>query len=81
MEILAQEILTIMKADISVTEEEQRFRPDNSEVYRLLGDGSELLKHTTWQPQHTFSEALSKTISWFSKAENLEHYRSKGYQI
>jgi dTDP-glucose 4,6-dehydratase len=44
--------------------EEQRLRPDASEVDRLCADSTLLKQLTSWAPQVTLREGLAQTIDW-----------------
>ncbi len=80
-----QYISEIMNADIKVKEEKERLRPQNSEVNRLFGDNSLILKLTDWYPKYSgiegFKKGLDKTINWFLKKENLDLYKNINYHI
>lgn len=58
-----------------------RLRPENSEVYRLLGDNSKLKKLTGFTPAYNIEKGLIETIEWFSKKENLMKYKTNIYNI
>ena len=59
--------------------EEERFRPEKSEVDRLLCDASLAKKFTGWQPEHTLEEGLEITAHWMEK--HLHSYRAKIYNV
>jgi NAD dependent epimerase/dehydratase len=64
-------IKEIMNSDVKFITEEQRIRPENSEVFRLWGDNSLIKILTGWQPEIQFKEGLKDTINWFLIPENL----------
>lgn len=72
-------IAKLMGKDIEIKIESQKMRPDLSEVNRLFGSNTKLLKKTSWEPKYSgmdgFKKGLIKTIDWFSKKENLENYK------
>lgn len=78
---LAEKIISIVGSDAFVVTEQQRMRPDKSEVERLLGDNKKILQHTNWKPQYFIGEGLKHTIDWFSKQENLLHYKADIYNV
>ena len=43
-------IAEVMNADVEISTDQQRLRPDGSEVNRLYGDNTRLLQLTGWQP-------------------------------
>lgn len=71
----------VMGADLVVTQEDQRLRPEGSEVMRLLADHSELSGLTGWQPEFTLEEGLRRTAAWFTDPVNLARYRVDQYTV
>ena len=62
---LARLILDIMgKRDVEILSEEQRIRPENSEVYELICNNQKAKEICGWEPKHTMKEGLGKTIEW-----------------
>jgi dTDP-glucose 4,6-dehydratase len=78
-------IADIMDAKIKVEIDEQRLRPEKSEVDRLWADNSRAKELTGWDPLYHGLEGLRRgltdTIEWFKKFENLRNYRSGIYNI
>ncbi len=78
-------IAEIMGKDVTVTTDNQRLRPKNSEVERLWADNEKMKKLTGWQPEYGgkdgFRRGLTETINWFSDAENLKGYKTDIYNI
>ena len=60
---------------------DERLRPENSEVFRLIGDASKINAITGWKPNYTFYEGLAETVEWFKKSENLNRYKAWLYNI
>lgn len=77
-------ISKIMNSEIEIVEENERIRPEKSEVNRLYGCNDKLLKLTGWEPKFKgiegFKEGLKLTIDWFSDSNNLSYY-SSNYEI
>ena len=75
----------IMGAGAVATEDPNRIRPKNSEVERLFSDNTKAKSVLGWQPEivgiEGFRVGLEKTIDWFSKPENLAHYRPDEYTV
>lgn len=71
----------IMERPARPVGDDQRLRPDGSEVMRLVCDASALREATGWQPRHTLEEGLRKTAAWFGAAENLARYRWDEYNV
>jgi NAD dependent epimerase/dehydratase len=71
----------IMKSDVQLIEDGQRFRPENSEVIRLWGDNSLIKELTGFQPRYTIEKGLEETCAWFTNPENLKKYKTNIYNI
>lgn len=76
---LAVEIIAQIKPEARIVCDEQRLRPQKSEVNRLLGSNEKIQKLTNWKPSYTFSEGISETIAWIR--DNLEKYKTNIYNI
>lgn len=74
-------LISELNPTASVVTEEQRLRPDTSEVFRLIGDNKKITTLTPWRPEHDLHEGLKKTIEWFKKAENLSRYKAWIYNL
>lgn len=78
-------IAEIIGKEINITSDEQRLRPEKSEVERLLADNSKAQEVLGWTPQYGGEEGLrrglEKTIEWFAKPENLALYKSGEYTL
>ena len=61
--------------------EDDRLRPEKSEVFRLIGDASKLKSFTTWSPQYDLEPGLRETIKWFKLPNNLSRYKAWQYNI
>lgn len=75
----------VMNADLEIVTDEQRMRPESSEVNRLFGDNTRLQQLTGWQPAYGgfdgFRRGLSLTAEWFSDPSNLCRYRPGSYTV
>ena len=78
-------IAEIMGADIEIITDENRLRPDKSEVERLWASNEKAKRLVGWEPQYGglegFKRGLKETIDWFTKAENLKNYKADIYNI
>lgn len=74
---LALLIASIMGKTIKISSEENRLRPEKSEVERLVADNSLAKQLLNWVPLFTLEEGLDDTIRWFR--DNRERYRSNEY--
>ena len=76
---LASELIKQINPNAKILCDEQRLRPEKSEVNRLLGSNELIKSLTDWQPQYTFEQGLAETISFFK--ENLDKYKTDIYNI
>ncbi|WP_306534101.1 NAD-dependent 4,6-dehydratase LegB [Geobacter sp.] len=80
-----QMIADIMGAKIDIETDDNRLRPDKSEVERLWADNRKALELAGWQPRYSgkdgFRRGLTETIEWFSNLANLNSYKSDRYNI
>ena len=75
----------VMNVQLEIVTDEQRMRPEGSEVNRLFGDNTRLCQFTGWQPAYGglpgFRRGLSQTAEWFSDPDNLVRYRPDMYSV
>lgn len=76
---LADELIRQINPNARIICDEQRRRPDMSEVNRLLGSNIKIKRMTNWTPQVTLEHGLAETIEFFRK--NLERYKSDIYNL
>ncbi len=76
---LTKLIARLMDANVEIVTDEQRVRPDNSEVERLICDNSKIMRLTNWRPQYTLEDGLRETIEWLSRNTHL--YKSQFYNV
>jgi NAD dependent epimerase/dehydratase len=78
---LANLIINILGVDARVVSDDQRVRPKNSEVERLVCDSELLGQLTGWKPEVTIKKGIVNTIEWFKDENNLKKYKSEIYNI
>ena len=76
---LADELVKQINPDANIVCDEQRLRPEKSEVNRLLGSNEKIKKLTNWAPRYTFEEGLAETIEFFKN--NLHRYKTDLYNV
>lgn len=74
-------IKKLMKSEVEFITEQQRIRPENSEVFRLWCDNTKINKLTGFKPQYSIEEGLKLTIDWFTRPENLKIYKTGLYNV
>ena len=76
---LAEELIRQINPKARIVCEEQRLRPEMSEVNRLLGSNEKIMRLTNWKPNYTFEQGIAETIEFFR--DNLDHYKTDMYNI
>ncbi len=79
IEDLAQKIIELMGKEVEIIEDDQRIRPEKSEVERLLSNAEKARKTTGWKPKYTLEEGLKETIDWIK--DNLHNYKPEIYNV
>ena len=74
-------IKELMQSDVNFIADEQRIRPEKSEVFRLWCDNTKLNKLTGFSPQFNIKQGLQKTIEWITEPEHLKAYKSEIYNV
>src|SRR5690606_6169948 len=81
----AQLIADLMGVSLTIETEEQRLRPEKSEVNRLWADNQKAKQLIGWSPKYAGIEGLKKglkeTIDWFTEPSNLAQYKADVYNI
>jgi NAD dependent epimerase/dehydratase len=78
---LADKIIKLINPKAEIVRDEARIRPAKSEVRRLYGDNSKIMRITNWNPAYSLEKALQETIKWYSDKDNLAHYKAGIYNI
>lgn len=78
---LVKLISKLMNVEIQIESEENRIRPENSEVRRLFGSNEKIKKLTDWEPKFTLERGLTETIKWFKDPVNNSKYKEDIYNI
>ena len=76
---LAEKLIQKINSEAKIVCDEQRLRPEKSEVNRLLGCNEKIKRLTDWAPRFSFSDGLSDTISFIR--ENLDKYKTDIYNV
>ena len=81
----AETIAKLMNTKLELVDDEQRVRPENSEVERLHASIEKAKTLLGWQPELEglagFETGLKKTIEWFSNPKNLSRYKADRYNL
>lgn len=76
---LAKEIISQIRPSAKIVCDEQRLRPEKSEVSRLLGANAKIKELTDWEQKYTFAQGIAETIAWLR--EHLEAYKTDIYNV
>lgn len=76
-----QLIKELMNSKAEIITDENRVRPENSEVFRLCCDNTKLFNMTGFKPEYTFRDGLIKTIAWLTQPENLRYFKTDIYNV
>ena len=81
----AHAIAEAMGTTIEIITDEQRVRPEKSEVERLWASNTKARELLSWQPQYGgregFLRGLTETISWFREPSHLPAYKADIYNM
>lgn len=82
---VARAIAALMGAEIEIITDEQRVRPENSEVERLLASTDKARALLGWKPEYDgldgLRRGLSETADWFREPANLASYKAHVYNV
>ncbi|WP_250278535.1 NAD-dependent 4,6-dehydratase LegB [[Clostridium] colinum] len=76
---LANEIINQINPNAKIICDEQRLRPEKSEVNRLWGDNKKIKELTDWDMSYTFKQGIQETVQWIK--ENMDRYKIDVYNI
>lgn len=75
----AKKIVDIIGSEVQILCDEERVRPEKSEVNRLWADNTKIMKLTDWKPQFTIDKGLNETILWIR--DNMKYYKTEIYNV
>lgn len=74
-------IRELMKSDVKFVVDEQRLRPEKSEVTRLWCDNTKIRNLTGFAPRVSIREGLQLTVDWFTQPSILDRYKADIYNV
>jgi len=78
---LATELIAQILPHAHIVTEQERLRPEKSEVDRLFGSNEKITRMTNWRPRYDLKQGLAETIAWFRVPENLSRYKPNIYNL
>lgn len=78
---LARKLITAINPSAQIISDDNRIRPEKSEVERLLGSNEKIKQLTNWEPLFNLDQGLQETIKWFSDPANLSRYKHNIYNV
>ena len=76
---LARKIIAKIEPSAQIVCDQQRLRPEKSEVERLLGDSTKLRNLTGWKPEYDLDRGLDETIAWIK--DHMSSYKPDIYNV
>ena len=76
---LAEELIRQINPEAKIVCDEQRIRPEKSEVNRLLGSNEKIKRLTSWEPQYSLEQGLAETVDFIK--HNLDKYKVDLYNL
>ena len=76
---LAAKLIEKINPDARIICDDNRLRPEKSEVNRLLGCNKKIKELTEWKPVYDIDSGLENTIKFIS--ENLNKYKTDIYNV
>ena len=76
---LANELIKQINPEAKIVCDEQRLRPEKSEVNRLLGSNQKIRQLTDWRPRYSFETGLAETIDFLRL--NMNRYKTDIYNV
>lgn len=81
----ARTIAEVMGVELDILTDDQRLRPENSEVERLWAANDKARELLGWTPGYGgldgFRRGLAETVAWFTEAQNLAAYKAEIYNL
>ena len=74
-----KKIIDIIGKDVKILCDEERIRPEKSEVNRLWADNTKIKELTDWAPKYSIDEGLAETVDWIK--ENMKQYKPDIYNV
>jgi NAD dependent epimerase/dehydratase len=74
-------IQKIMGTSATLLTDENRLRPEKSEVFRLVCDNTQIKNLVGYGPDYSFEKGIENTVKWFTDKNNLARYKAGIYNV
>ncbi len=74
-----KKIIEILGKDVKILCDEDRIRPENSEVNRLWADNTKIKNLTGWAPKYDIEAGLKETVEWIKN--NMQYFKTDIYNV
>jgi dTDP-glucose 4,6-dehydratase len=82
---LAKLIAEVIGTGIEIESDDERLRPEGSEVERLWADNTKAKRLIRWSPEFAgrdgLKRGLARTVEWFRDPANLARYNPGQYTL
>jgi NAD dependent epimerase/dehydratase len=78
---LARQLIQQINPHARLAEDQERIRPKDSEVERLVGCTKKLQSLTGWRARCSLADGLAETIAWLRVPANLARYKAWRYNL
>jgi nucleoside-diphosphate-sugar epimerase len=78
---LALKLMAATGRQARIVTDDERVRPERSEVERLLGSSEKIHRLTGWSPLIKLDEGLLRTVEWFKVPANRAGYKWQAYNV
>lgn len=72
-------IIKLMGKNVTILCDEERLRPEKSEVNRLWAENSRIKELTGWKPEYSLEKGLAETIEWIKN--NMKYFKTDIYNV
>jgi NAD dependent epimerase/dehydratase len=76
---LASKICDIIGKKVDIICDDERLRPEKSEVNRLWADNTKIKELTGWNPKYALDDGLKETIDWIKC--NMKYFKTNIYNV
>ena len=76
---IVKKIIDITGKNVKIICDEERIRPEKSEVNRLLADNTKIKELTEWKQQYSLEDGLKETVEWIKN--NMNYFKTDIYNV